>query len=44
MSPMIANSKKIDMKEIQFEKELLREKDKLIQIRKFVEKNYEFVE
>ena len=43
MSPMIANSKKIDMKEIQFEKELLREKDKLIQIRKFVEKNYEFV-
>ena len=43
MSPMIANSKKIDMKEIQFEKELLREKDKLIQIRKFIEKNYEFV-
>ena len=43
MSPMIANSKKIDMKEIKFEKELLREKDKLIQIRKFVEKNYEFV-
>ena len=43
MSPMIANSKKIDMNEIKFEKELLREKDKLIQIRKFVEKNYEFV-
>ncbi len=43
MSPMIANSKKIEMNEIKFEKELLREKDKLIQIRKFVEKNYEFV-
>ena len=43
MSPMISNSNNLDLPNNEFEKELLKEKKKLVQIRKYIEKNYEYV-
>ena len=43
MSPMISNSINLDTSQSKFEKDLFKEKKKLQQIRKFIEKNYEFV-
>ena len=43
MSPMISNSNNLDFPNNEFEKELLKEKKKLVQIRKYIEKNYEYV-
>ncbi len=43
MSPMISNSCNLETFQNKIEKDLLKEKQKLLQIRKYVEKNYEFV-
>ena len=43
MSPMISNSKKLNFINNKFERELLKEKKRLKQIRKYIEKNYEYV-
>ena len=43
MSPMISNSSNLDMLQNKFEKDLLKEKKHLQNIRGYVEKNYEFV-
>ena len=43
MSPMISNSSNLDMPQNKFEKDLLKEKKHLQNIRKYIEKNYEFV-
>ena len=43
MSPMIYNSNNLDFPNNEFEKELLKEKKRLVQIRKYIEKNYEYV-
>ena len=43
MSPMISNSNNLDLPNNEFEKELLKEKKRLVQIRKYIEKNYEYV-
>ena len=40
---MISNSINLDTSQSKFEKDLFKEKKKLQQIRKFIEKNYEFV-
>ena len=42
MSPMISNSNNLDFPN-KFERELLKEKKRLKQIRKYIEKNYEYV-
>ena len=43
MSPMISNSNNLDFPNNEFEKVLLKEKKRLVQIRKYIEKNYEYV-
>ena len=43
MSPMISNSKNLNFINNEFEREILKEKKKLKQIRKYIEKNYEYV-
>ena len=43
MSPMISNSKKFNFINNKFERELLKEKKRLKQIRKYIEKNYKYV-
>ncbi len=43
MSPMISNSNSLGTIRNKFEKEILKEKQKLQQIRKYIEQNYEFV-
>ena len=43
MSPMISNSCNLETSQNKLEKSLLKEKQKLQQIRKYIEKNYEFV-
>ena len=43
MSPMISNSKTLDFPNNKFEREILKEKKRLKQIRKYIEKNYEYV-
>ena len=43
MSPMISNSNSLGAISNKFEKEILKEKQKLQQIRKYIEQNYEFV-
>ena len=43
MSPMISNSNNLDFSNDKFERELLKEKKRLEQIRKYIEKNYEYV-
>ena len=43
MSPMISNSRNLETSQNKLEKSLLKEKQKLQQIRKYIEKNYEFV-
>ena len=43
MSPMISNSSNLDMLQNKFEKDLLKEKKHLQNIRGYIEKNYEFV-
>ena len=43
MSPMISNSNNLDFPNNEFEKVLLKEKKRLKQIRKYIEKNYEYV-
>ena len=43
MSPMISNSKNLDFPNNKFEREILKEKKRLKQIRKYIEKNYEYV-
>ena len=43
MSPMISNSCNLKMSQNKLEMDLLKEKQKLQQIRKYIEKNYEYV-
>ena len=43
MSPMISNSNNLDFPNNEFEKVFLKEKKRLVQIRKYIEKNYEYV-
>ena len=43
MSPMISNSCNLETSRNKLERDLLKEKQKLQQIRKYIEKNYEFV-
>ena len=43
MSPMISNSCNLETSQNKLEKVLSKEKQKLQQIRKYIEKNYEFV-
>ena len=43
MSPMISHSKNLDFVNNKFERELLKEKKRLKQIRKYIEKNFEYV-
>ena len=43
MSPMISNSYNLEMFHNKLEKNLFKEKQKLQQIRKYIEKNYEYV-
>ena len=43
MSPMISSSCNLEMFQNKLEKDLFKEKQKLQQIRKYIEKNYEFV-
>ena len=43
MSPMISNSNNLELPNNKFEREFLKEKKRLKQIRKYIEKNYEFV-
>ncbi len=43
MSPMISNSNNLELPNNKFEREFLKEKKRLKQIRKFIEKNYEYV-
>ena len=40
---MISNSNNLDFSNDKFERELLKEKKRLKQIRKYIEKNYEYV-
>ena len=43
MSPMISNSNNLELPNNKFEREFLKEKKTLKQIRKYIEKNYEYV-
>ncbi|MDB9752445.1 DUF1178 family protein [Pelagibacteraceae bacterium] len=43
MAPMVSNSKSKNNYPFLLEKKILEEKDKLLKLRKFVEKNFEFV-
>ena len=43
MSPMISNSNNLELPNNKFEREFLKEKKRLKQIRKYIEKNYEYV-
>ena len=43
MSPMILNSNNLELPNNKFEREFLKEKKRLKQIRKYIEKNYEYV-
>ena len=43
MSPMVSNSNNLELPNNKFEREFLKEKKRLKQIRKFIEKNYEYV-
>ena len=43
MSPMISSSSNLDMFQNKFEKDILKEKKNLQNIRRYIEKNYEFV-
>ena len=43
MSPMISNSCNLEISKNKLENDLLKEKQKLQQVRKYIEKNYEFV-
>ena len=43
MSPMISNSNNLELSNNKFEREFLKEKKRLKQIRKYIEKNYEYV-
>tara|TARA_B100001057_G_scaffold151884_1_gene151917 strand:- start:4156 stop:4578 length:423 start_codon:yes stop_codon:yes gene_type:complete len=43
MSPMISHSKNLDFVNNKFERELLKEKKRSKQIRKYIEKNFEYV-
>ena len=43
MSPMISNSNNLELPKNKFEREFLKEKKRLKQIRKYIEKNYEYV-
>ena len=43
MSPMISNLNNLNISRNRFEKELLKEKKGLRQIRKYIEENYEYV-
>jgi hypothetical protein len=43
MSPMVSNTKKNNGQIKSFNKNLINEKNKLLQLRNFVEKNFEFV-
>ena len=43
MSPMISNSCNLEISKNKLENNLLKEKQKLQQVRKYIEKNYEFV-
>ena len=43
MSPMISNSNNLELPNNKFEREFLKEKKMLKQIRKYIEKNYEYV-
>ena len=43
MSPMISNSNNLELPNNKFKKEFLKEKKRLKQIRKYIEKNYEYV-
>tara|TARA_B000000609_G_C24018527_1_gene264061 strand:- start:276 stop:698 length:423 start_codon:yes stop_codon:yes gene_type:complete len=43
MSPMISNSNNLELPNDKFEREFLKEKKRLKQIRKYIEKNYEYV-
>ena len=43
MSPMVSNSNNLELPNNKFEREFLKEKKTLKQIRKYIEKNYEYV-
>ena len=43
MSPRISNSNNLELPNNKFEREFLKEKKRLKQIRKYIEKNYEYV-
>ena len=43
MSPMVSNSNNLELPYNKFEREFLKEKKRLKQIRKYIEKNYEYV-
>ena len=43
MSPMVSNSNNLELPNNKFEREFLKEKKRLKQIRKYIEKNYEYV-
>ena len=43
MSPMISNSNNLELPNNKFEREFFKEKKRLKQIRKYIEKNYEYV-
>ena len=43
MSPMISNSCNLEISKNKLENDLLKEKQKLQEVRKYIEKNYEFV-
>ena len=43
MSPMVSNSNNLELHNNKFEREFLKEKKRLKQIRKYIEKNYEYV-
>ena len=43
MSQMISNSNNLELSNNKFEREFLKEKKRLKQIRKYIEKNYEYV-
>ena len=44
MAPMVSNSKSNDTSKNSFDQELIKEKEKLTKLRKYVEKNFEFIE
>ena len=43
MLPMVSNSNNLELPNNKFEREFLKEKKRLKQIRKYIEKNYEYV-